>query len=232
MNITDQPSILIGNIIISEPITTLTDLIITFICLFCVFRLKKEPEDIKAKSYMQFYLLFIGISTFLAGILGHSFNHILGFEWKLPGWIASIVAIGFLERAALEHSKALIPEKVYKRLKIFNIIEISTFTLTAIITMNFLTVVVQTAFVMVFIVLVLQIYTYQRTGDKGCYFMIIAIAVAALSAFTFIFKISFSKWFNHADLSHIIIAISAYFYYLSAKNMLTQRHLQLLYAKY
>lgn len=232
MNISDQPSIFIGNIMVSEPITTLTDLMITVTCVVCFIRLSKKSNTVKAKSYMQYYLLFIGLSTFLAGIFGHCFNHILGFEWKLPGWIASIVAIGLLERAALEHSRALIHERVYRRLKVFNVVEIILFGWIAIATMNFLAVVVQTAFVMVFVVLVLQIYTYQRTGDKGCYYMLIAIAVAALSAFTFIFEISISKWFNHADLSHIIIAISAYFYYLSAKNMLTQRHLQLLYARY
>lgn len=232
MSLIEQPSIYIGNILISEPITSLTDFIVTITCIFCFFSLQKlnKEKQVKAISFMQYYLLFIGLSTFLAGLLGHSFNHILGFEWKVPGWIASILALGLLERAAIEHAHALIPEKIYQRLCRFNLLQMAVFSMIAVGTLNFFAVVVQTAYVLLGVVLILHIYTYQRTGDRGSLFMLISIGVTAFSAITFIAQISISKWFNHADLSHVIIAISAYCYYLGAKRMLSQRHLKLLYA--
>ncbi|MCU0369089.1 MAG: hypothetical protein MUF39_09695, partial [Cyclobacteriaceae bacterium] len=100
-----QPSISIYNIRIDEPINTLTDLIVSAVCFYAFFRLKKSGLTGRTQLYFRMYFLLLGIATLFGGIIGHGFLYVFSFAWKLPGWIVSMLSVAFIERSSIEHAK-------------------------------------------------------------------------------------------------------------------------------
>ncbi|MEA2106203.1 MAG: hypothetical protein U9P82_05720 [Bacteroidota bacterium] len=69
----EQPSIFIQNIRIDEPVTTLTDLFVSFVCFYAFYKLNKIPIRNKVHLYLRYYFLSMGIATAIGGIVGHGF---------------------------------------------------------------------------------------------------------------------------------------------------------------
>ncbi len=213
-----QPPIHIFNIRIDEPVTTATDLLVSAVCFYAFFMLKKEKKN-KVNTFIRYYFMSMGFATLFGGIFGHAFLYAVSFSWKLPGWITSMLSIALFERASIEHAKPLITRKTANVFKIVNIIELATFMVITMITLNFFFVEVHSAYGLMIVVLSLQSYVFIKTKNKGSKLIIIAVFITAIAAVVFMTKLSINKWFNHLDLSHIIMAIAAYIFYLGAKKL-------------
>ncbi|MFP4025592.1 MAG: DUF6962 family protein, partial [Thiohalospira sp.] len=70
MGVFEQPSIFIHNIRIDEPVTTLTDLMVSAVCIYAFFKLNKIPLHNKVHLYLRYYFLSMGIATAIGGIVG------------------------------------------------------------------------------------------------------------------------------------------------------------------
>ncbi len=66
-------TIYIAGIRIDEPIVTLTDLIVSFLCLYFFYRIQKSGKKEKVFLYFKIYFLNMGIATLLGGLIGHAF---------------------------------------------------------------------------------------------------------------------------------------------------------------
>jgi hypothetical protein len=105
-----QPSVFIDGIRIDEPVTSITDILVSVVCFYSLFKLKEPSEDDLVRTvryYFRRYFLLMGISTFYGGCIGHAFLYMLSFSWKLPGWLLSMISMNFLERAMIEYTKTL-----------------------------------------------------------------------------------------------------------------------------
>ena len=109
-----QPSIDLFGITIMEPMVSFTDLWITTVCVYAFIQLKRLNKQGKVHQYMRWYFLIMGMATFLGGILGHAFQHAVGLEWKLPGWLISMIAVMAVERATIMHAQPVINERFGK----------------------------------------------------------------------------------------------------------------------
>lgn len=69
-----QPTIEIFDIPIMEPMVTFTDLWITAVCLFALFKLIKLNKKGKVHQYIRWYFGIMALATFLGGVLGHAFS--------------------------------------------------------------------------------------------------------------------------------------------------------------
>ena len=98
---TGQPTIELYGLPIMEPMVTFTDLWITIVCLCAFFNLRKKRLSGRIHQYMRYYFLIMAIATFLGGVLGHAFQYAVGIEWKLPGWLISMIAVMAIERASI-----------------------------------------------------------------------------------------------------------------------------------
>lgn len=215
----DQPPIFPFGLRIDYPVTVATDLLVTAVCLYAFFKLNKEKYPGTIYTYLRIYFISMGFATAVGGIIGHGFLYYFGFYWKLPGWFTSMLSIAFLERACILQVKDIISEKFSRFLGWLNILELITFMVLSFYTLNFLWVEIHSAYGLAFVVFSLSIYNYRKTKNKGSYFFIIAVLISACAAGTFLAKIDLSIWFNHYDISHVFMAISAYFFYLGAKNI-------------
>ena len=117
-----QPSIELFGILIDEPVTTFTDLIVSAVCFYAFYKLLKIPVRNKTHTYLKYYFLGMALATAIGGLIGHGFIYIFSFAWKLPGWLVSMVSIALLERAVIEYARKLIKPAIGRFFAWLNII--------------------------------------------------------------------------------------------------------------
>jgi hypothetical protein len=161
----------------------------------------------------------MAIATFFGGLIGHGFIYALGFAWKLPGWIVSMLSVALIERSSIERAKPLIDPRVGKFFLVLNIIELITIMTVTMVALDFRGVEFHSGYGLLGVVLPFHAYTWYRTRDKGSFTVIIAVFIAVCAALVFMNKLSLHMWFNHLDISHVMMAIGAYVFYRGAIKM-------------
>ncbi|MBV6644068.1 MAG: hypothetical protein KI790_01385, partial [Cyclobacteriaceae bacterium] len=88
----------IGGVIISEPVTAITNILITLTCLYA-FRKLRSSKDLSVKNW-SFFFLTLGISAFV-GAFGHLLSHYeFGFIKPIT-WLMSIFTVYFAQQASI-----------------------------------------------------------------------------------------------------------------------------------
>jgi len=210
--------IFIFGIRILEPVTTLTDLIVSAVCFYAFVRLLKLNRPELHFKYINWFFLTMGIATALGGLVGHGFLYLFTFAWKLPGWLTSMLSISLLERASIEYAKPILHPRFRKFMDWANIIELIIFMVLTFATLNFRFVEIHSAFGLLVVNTPLHLYVYWKTRSKGSRIMLTGISFAVLSALVFMNEISIHKWFNYLDLSHMLMAVGAFFFIRAALN--------------
>ncbi|MGM0622111.1 MAG: DUF6962 family protein [Bacteroidota bacterium] len=207
---------------IDEPVVTVTDLLVSFLCFLYAYKIHKSGKTEKTFLYFKIYFLTMGIATFLGGVIGHAFLYLFEnfrgdlFYWKLPGWIMSMISIMFVERAAIEHTRIYLSKSIVNSFKVVNIIEFLIFLTLTITTLNFFFVEFHSGYGLMFVVLSLESFLFYKTRNKAGKYILTGIGFAAVAALIFMNEISFHQWFNHISASHVLMAIAATFFYLGA----------------
>lgn len=207
-----NPTIYIGDLRIDEPITTLTDLLFIGVCFYAFFKTKHVATNVGPNLYRWFFLL-TGASTLVAALIGHAFLYHFGVEAKIYGWVTGIFGTCIAQFAALYHTRKTIGEKVFKPLLILCYIEVITSVILTFVVWSFVVVEVHSAFVLLLMVTVLEYLHYKKTKSALSLNMIYGVGFAIVAVLCHVFKLAVSVWFNHADLSHIFMALSMYMMY-------------------
>lgn len=214
-----QPSIELFGLTIMEPMVTFTDFWITAVCLYAFIQLKKLNRPGKVHQYMRWYFSIMALATFLGGILGHAFQYAVGFEWKLPGWLISMLSVMAIERASIMHAIPIIKPRFGKILEVANVVELLTFAAITFSTLNFFFIQVHSAYGLGLVVLPLHFLVYSRTRNEGSRIIFLTVIFATLAAFFYTSKIGLHTWFNHLDLAHTVMAVSMYMFYRAALKL-------------
>ena len=204
---------------IDEPVVTITDLLVSFLCFLFFYRLQKSGKKELVFQYFKIYFFVMGIATALGGIIGHAFMYNFSFYWKLRGWITSMISIMFVERAAIEHTRIWLKDSIVKLFGIINIIEFLTFLTLTISTLNFFFVEFHSGYGLMFVVLSLEGFLFLKTKNKASKLLLIGVFFAAVAALIFMNKISPHQWFNYLSLSHVLMAVAATFFYWGASSI-------------
>ena len=215
-----QPSIDVFGIRLDEPVTTATDLIVSAVCLYAFYKLNSIPIKNKVHWNLKYYFLSMGLATLIGGVIGHGFLYLFSFAWKLPGWLTSMFSIALLERASIMYAKPLINPKVGNFFAWMNLIELTTFVIVTFTTLNFFFVEVHSAYGLLIIVTSFNFVVYRNRKSEASKLFLIAVGVSALSALIFMNELGISKWFNHFDISHILMSISAFIFYKGSLKMI------------
>lgn len=219
--IIEQPSIFPFGIRIDEPVTTATDILVGVTCLICAYKLKPLYNGSMMHKQIILYFVLMGIATLLGGILGHGFLYAIGFFWKLPGWLLSMIAVNLLERVMIHFSASELSPKMLRFFSIFNIVELVVFMALAFGTLNFLYVQIHSTYGFLVVVFSFCLYNYRRGHHPEIMKnMMIGVWWIFVCAVVFVAKISISKWFNHADLAHMFMFVGAIYFYLGSKELM------------
>lgn len=208
-----QPSIDVFGITVMEPMVTFTDLWITGVCIYAFIQLRKRNFPGQAHQYMRWYFLVMGIATFLGGILGHAFQYQIGIEWKLPGWLISMLSISALERATILYAQPVLNKKLGRFLEIANVIELLVFAIITFLSLNFFFIQIHSAYGLALIVFPIHFYVFWKTQNRGSKIIALSVIFSSLSAVFYISKVGLHAWFNHLDIAHTFMAVSLYFFY-------------------
>jgi len=219
MEYLELPHIIIAGIVVLEPFTVLTDLLISAVCFYAYIKLKKEKDNHKVYRFFRMFLFFMGLATAIGGLLGHGFIYIWGKEAKIPGWYVSMFSIAMFERAAIMHSRNLMKKAVGNFFAILNIVELCTFMTLALITVEFIFVEIHAIYGLFIVVFSFEIYVYYKTKDKACLYLFTGTILAGIAAMSHGMRISVNEWFNHNDVSHVLMAAGMYYYYLFGKKL-------------
>src|ERR1051325_6303998 len=209
----EQTSIQVFGVLVQEPVTTLTDLLVSFVCFRSAWMLTRKR---KAGLYFSLYISFMlvmGAATLYGGILGHAFLYRLSFGWKLPGWIISMLSVGLAERAAIMHARPLLHRNYGKFFGYANLVEVAFMLGVVIYTKNFLFVEVHATYGLLCIVFSFELFYFLRTREEGSRTILYAVGVSALAAIVHLSKFAISPWFNHLDLGHVLMAVSSWLFY-------------------
>lgn len=211
-----QPSIEILNIRIDEPITLLTDLLLAAICFYAYSQIRKLDYKGRSKWYFKNYFLILGLGAMSGGLLGHAFLYRLSDVWKLVSWILTIGSVTLMIHALLEVSKPLVKPLVSKTIFWVNVLLFALVLSLTLWSMAFTPVKYYVSFGMVVVAGSMCYYIYSRTGNRGGLVIMAAVGVGILSTVIFSFQWGLSPWFNHNDISHVILSFSAYYVYKGA----------------
>lgn len=214
-----QPSIEILGIRFDEPVTTLTDLLVTAVCWYAYYHMHHSEVKNKSALLMKYYFLITGMATLLGGLIGHGFNYALSLEWKIPGWVTSMVAIMLIERASIEYTRPLIMKSVGDFFLWLNIVELLVLMSLACYLLDFNWVLVHLAYGLGVMVGGFHLFTYLKTGSFASKRIMQAVLVASVGALFFINEWYINEWFNHVDIGHVGMAGGVWFFYLGARQM-------------
>ena len=244
-----QPSIEIFGLVLEAPITALTDLWVTAVCYYAFVKLRKCSTHNRIRSFLLIYFLSMGTATLFGGLFGHAFLHYfdLGLNaqttpeiilryisldyierfsalyMRLPGWLTSMVSVAFIERACIEQARPFISKRTARIFSIINIIELLTFMTISFSTLNFLFVELHTAYGFAIVVFSFSIFLYRKTRNSGNLFFIKAVIWSAPAAIFFMSGIGIGPWFNHVDISHFFMTISAWMFYRGAEASINSK---------
>lgn len=218
----EQPSIELFGIIFHTPVTAITDVMVAIINYVAYVKLKRMPDQGEVHRLFKYYFLSMSLATFLGGVVGHALMHYLPFFMKIPGWITSMLSVALLERAVIQHARRLIDPKIGTFFSQLNVIELLTFLVLSLVTLNFQFVLAHAAYGMAIVVLGFAGFIYLKERSFGSKQILIAVFTCAIGATFFVFQIGIDKWFNHVDISHVFMMIGSFLYYKGAKSMIIQ----------
>ena len=207
-----NPSIYLFNIRVDEPISSLTDLILSAVCFYSFYKTKSAANN-KAITLYRWFFLFTGLSTILAAILGHAFLYYFSFKAKMFGWVFGIAGISFAIFAALHHTRFIIGERLFKQLRILNFIEFIIAYVCVFAKWSFVVVEIHSAYGLLLYVTVLEYIHYKKTKSAMSLYLLYGIGVSVLAILCHVFVLAPSVWFNHIDLSHLLMTGSMFIMY-------------------
>ena len=215
-----QPSIEVWNIRIDEPITAFTDLLLAAVCFYAFIRLRQQDHAGRIQWYFKNYFLTLGLGSVFGGLIGHAFLYNCTPQWKLISWVFILLSVAFIVHALMELAKPLV-RPIFTRLAVsFNLFVLVLALFFTVWTMAFSPVKYYTIFGMLIVVGSLSFYIFQKTGNKGTARFMVAVGLGVISAFVFSYGWGFGPWFNHNDVSHIILSFSAVIFYKGAALVL------------
>ena len=150
----------------------------------------------------------MGAATCFGGIFSHGFLYYFGEQFKLVGWFISMLSIMLIERASIEHARAIIPRRLHQWLLAINLVELMIFATLAAVTINFRFVEIHSAYGLLGVVFTFHLLMYRRMRDRGSRLILYAVGVLGLAVFAYNYPINPHIWFNRTDLSHILMAIA------------------------
>jgi hypothetical protein len=167
----------------------------------------------------RYFLLFMGFSTIIGGILGHGFLYVTGLWGRLPGWFISMVAVALMERAAIMHTRPLVKLWAGNLLSFLNYIELAVLATLTFTTLNFIFVEIHAIYGLLFVVFMLELYVYRKSKDSSGPYFFLGTAFGVLATIVHELKWGINFWFNYNDVTHVIMLPSVWYYYKAIDRM-------------
>lgn len=216
-----QPSVSFGNLVICEPITMLSDFLIALICLISYFKIKSDQFQGKNSFYVLAFFFFMFFSTFWGGLVGHGLQYYLTPAWKIPSWLSGMLAVVSFQVIAANQIKDIKSGLLFQGLILLNLLSFSITVYLVFVLQVFVWVQFHAVFGILCVVLPVQVHLFYKTRSFSSRKIMFGILFAVFAALVHLLFLGINKWFNHADISHVLLVISNWFFYIGLRNLLT-----------
>jgi hypothetical protein len=216
MSVIKDTTIYIASFAIHEPVTTVTDFIISGICVYFYFKLNKLSANNPSTNYWKYFYGFMALGSFIGGCAHAFFEFHVGLGYKsfwLSMQVLNMLAMYSIQHAtlnsALIHSnKKNIWAKSYLIQALVGIMAVFLFQ-------NFIVVVINNAIALIPIMI---IHFKASKTNKLNLWIAYGIAVLFVTAGVNLAKLSLHDYFNHLDLAHVLIMINLYLMYTGVRK--------------
>jgi hypothetical protein len=212
----ERTAIELFGLTLQEPMTALTDLLVSAVCFYAFWSLRSTHRSL---SYLRLYFVTMAIATAYGGIIGHAFLDYLSFGWKVPGWIISMFSVALLERTAIAHAKPLLHKRTGDFFMILNGVELVALLIIVLTTLEFRFVESHAAYGLLVVVFGFEAYTFKITRAESSRYFLIAVGISAVAALVHLSEFTLHRWFNHLDLSHVLMAAAGYVFLIAGRKL-------------
>lgn len=172
---------------------------------------------------MERYFLLLGFSTLYSGVVNHALGWVLPARRSLVGWAISGVAILMEELATNE---ALLTERRYSILGLFALIpwiQLAFFLFHLFPEMDFAVVKQNSTIGLIVHILPLQYLLERNSPSVGRRMFMSGIIIGLLPAIVYTRQLAINRWFNHHDLSRLLMGLVIYRMYRGVRSSLAER---------
>jgi hypothetical protein len=203
----------LAGIIIRDPVTTVTNLAIFAFGLGCYRRLTREDLEYPNKNWNYFFFL-VGIAS-LIGVAVHGFSKYFPERIHYYLWWA----MGIVQGAGMSLAQFGVGSNIFSNRKtligISSVVQFVLFAAGLLITGKFG---IATIHIALCLIPIMIYYIFHGSKGKKAEMLVAAgIIVSVLTGVVHTFKLSFGQWFNHNDISHVLIIISLVLMYRGVK---------------
>ena len=199
---------------LADPVTFLSDLMMSVVAFYCGHRIFHDFQHIYAK-YLGVFFLFLGLSSLLGGTF-HLLDVYFGRTPHLIAWTVqgiSMLFIGLASVRLISQQKA----KNFIRLMIYGFFLLFIYQILRI--RHFDIVKVNTAISLIGITSGIHIYKYFVEKDKKYLMVPLSVLLFVLPAAVHGFHLKMNDWINQNVISHIILLPCYYALYVSFRNI-------------
>lgn len=214
----DRTFIKIASLVISEPITVLTNILIAALCLLLYFRLLALNNKLRSTTYWQYYFVFMGLSAAI-GIIKHGMvyyqseesNHI---TWSVMNLVTGL-SIFFAQLATIE---AFVVNNRYKLILTTTIVMQLLLYFFILSLVDGYGVVKWEITAGLLPIMIINAYNFFK-GSNGNGWLAGGILTGAFAAAAHGLKISACRWFNYNDIAHVFIMLSLWMMFYGIAGM-------------
>lgn len=190
-----QPSITYSGFTLHEPVTVLTDLMLSAVGFYYSIKTRKSH----AKLWSVFFLI-LSLAT-LAGALGHGLYTGKDNGFQLTARCLGLASVMIAEMAALRFDFMKPYSKLLQTLFIFQFLTALTLLLR---THSFRIVAVNGTIGMGIIVSAIHLIAWRK-DITGSNLILLGILINAIAGIVHKFALAPHIWFNHNDLAHVLM---------------------------
>ncbi len=214
-----NPDVIVFGFSVSEPVTTLTDLITAVVCFLAYRRLRGRAGETDREVFLwgEFFF-YLGLATLLSGLFGHALKERVPEGLRLVAWSFSGVAVLFAQRAT---------NSVVRETRVTGAvpwIQLTLFLVLLWLRRDFALVMYNLIVGLIVYVLPLQVRLI-RAGKApiGRRRVVTGIVSGLVPAFVFSRELGVSAWLNHHDVSHLLVAGVVYIIFRGALSIAEER---------
>jgi hypothetical protein len=208
----EVPQIVLWGITFTEPTTFITDMLIVAVCAVSSVKLYRNAIPSSRQNFRLLFLILIGISALTGGIY-HLLTLYVSKNMAYASWIVSGLGIFMLEMWTLSFLQD-------KRRLIFLSVAASVLFIASfvgvLIMKTFFPIILRSIIGVFAIVIPAGLQTKNDLPKQIFKYFTYGVAFSILSGIAYIPALSIHKWFNNADMGHVLLAISMYYFYRKA----------------
>jgi hypothetical protein len=194
-----------GSIVIRDPVTALTNVMMFLAALVAWRRLIRNDITFLPARIWRWFFAGVSVAS-LIGMIVHGFSYYTPENVHLAIWLT----MGLVQSAGVSGAQlATVQHYAPRKLRLLQGFIIGQLVITTIILISFQTYAVVKYHLAVGLLPLLFWHIYQYiNGKKSGLWIALGILVSAITGVVHGFRLSVSVWFNYNDIAHILVIVS------------------------